>query len=110
MAPQIKHISPEHYFNGKLVETTLFSDGNFIISYDGVSLADENVGKLPEGIIADDVYIVRMAYHVCPPGMWTYCDLRFIQPSCSSLRVLVNTNNQQNHRNKRVLDFNKCES
>lgn len=69
MAPQIKHTSPEHYFNGKFVETTLFEDGNFIISYDGVGLADENVGKLPEGVSASDVYRVRMADHIAPPGI-----------------------------------------
>lgn len=69
MAPQIKHTSPEHYFNGKFVETTLFEDGNFIISYDGVGLADENVGKLPEGVSASDVYRVRMADHITPPGI-----------------------------------------
>jgi len=69
MAPQIKHTSPEHYFNGKFVETTLFVDGNFIISYDGVGLADENVGKLPKGVSARDVFRVRMAEHIAPPGM-----------------------------------------
>ena len=69
MAPQIKHTSPEHYFNGKFVETTLFDDGNFIISYDGVDLADENVGKLPEGVSASDVYRVRMADHIAPAGI-----------------------------------------
>ena len=69
MAPQIKHTSPEHYFNGKIVETTLFEDGNFIISYDGVGLADEYVGKLPEGISASDVFRVRMADHITPPGI-----------------------------------------
>lgn len=69
MAPQIKHTSPEHYFNGKFVETTLFHDGNFIISYDGVGLACENVGKLPEGVSASDVYRVRMAEHIAPSGI-----------------------------------------
>ena len=69
MEPQIKHTSPEHYFNGKMVETTLFTDGCFTISYDGVCLADENVGKLHEDISASDVFCVRMAQHVAPPGM-----------------------------------------
>jgi hypothetical protein len=69
MVPQIKHTSPKHYFNGKFMETTLFDDGNFIISYDGVGLADENVGKLPEGVSASDVYQVRMAEHIAPAGI-----------------------------------------
>jgi len=69
MAVKIKHTSPEHCFNGDLVETTLFTNGNFIISYNGVGLVEENVGKLPEGISASDVFRVRMADHVCPPGI-----------------------------------------
>jgi hypothetical protein len=69
MAPQIKYTSPEHCFDGKFVETTLFDNGNFIISYDGVGLADENVGKLHEGVSASEVYRVRMAEHIAPPGI-----------------------------------------
>jgi hypothetical protein len=64
MVPQIKLISPEHYFNGNFVETTLFADGNFIITYNGVGSVEQNTGKLPEGINVNDIINIRMADHV----------------------------------------------
>jgi hypothetical protein len=69
MAPQIKHNSGEIYFKGDFVETVLFADGNFAIMYNGVAMVEKHCGKLPDGVVADDVFRVRMADHISPPGI-----------------------------------------
>jgi hypothetical protein len=69
MAPQIKHTSSEHYFKGDFVETVLFADGNFVIMYNGVAMVEKYCGKLPDGVVADNVIRVRMADHISPPGI-----------------------------------------
>jgi hypothetical protein len=66
MAPQIKHSSGEHYFNGDFVETVLFADGNFAIMYNGVAMVEKHCGKLPDDVDLDKVRCVRMANHKSP--------------------------------------------
>jgi len=69
MAPQIKHSSGEHYFNGDFVETVLFADGNFVIMYNGVAMVEKYCGKLPDDVDLDKVRCVRMADHKAPDGI-----------------------------------------
>ena len=69
MVPKIKHTTREIYFKGDLLDTTLFCDGTFIISYNGVAMASENVGRLPPDVHADQVAWMRMLDRTAPPGI-----------------------------------------
>jgi hypothetical protein len=69
MVPKIKHTTREIYFKGDFLDTTLFCDGTFIISYNGVAMASENVGRLPSDVHADQVAWMRMLDRTAPPGI-----------------------------------------
>jgi hypothetical protein len=70
MAPQIKHSSGKHDFNGDFVETILFADGNFVIMYNGISMGEKHYGRLPDDVEIDRVQCVRMATnHITPQGI-----------------------------------------
>lgn len=66
MSLTIKRESGEHYFNGDFVETVLFTNGNFVIMYNGVAIVSNCYGQLPE---ANDVIRIRMADHKAPDGI-----------------------------------------
>ena len=69
MSLTIERESGEHYFNGDFVETVLFTNGKFVIMYNGVAIVNNCYGELPEGVVANDVIRIRMADHVSPPGI-----------------------------------------
>lgn len=69
MTNTIKRESGEHYFNGDFVETILFTNGKFVIMYNGVAIVNNCYGQLPDGVNADTIIRIRMADHKAPDGI-----------------------------------------
>lgn len=69
MVAKIKHSSREIYFKGDFLETVLFCDSSFVVTYNGTAMVSGNVGHLPADVRCDDVAWVRMVDHTAPDGI-----------------------------------------